>query len=69
MPQTAVSPEIRHIREVRLAAHRLDAVCTAIVGGTAMAVGRQRVEAMEEPLPSDMRLVAEALQRKLDAGR
>jgi len=67
MPQSVMSPEIQHIREVRMAAHRLDMACTAIVGETAMALGKANLEALTEPLPQDMVDAAKRLQKQLES--
>ena len=67
MSHPAMPPEIQHIREVRAAAHRLDMACTAIVGGTAMALGKANLEALSEPLPEDMVDAAKRLQKQLES--
>lgn len=66
MTQAAPTAEIKAIREVRAAAHKLDVACLAIVGETKMALGRAGIEALAEPVPEDMLELATKLQHKLD---
>lgn len=62
----AVTPEIQAIREVRSAAHKLDAACTQLVGSRKMAIAKAYVDALAEEVPPDMLTAAKLLQDKLD---
>lgn len=66
MSHVAPSPEISAIRAVRIAAHKLDMACTAIVGALEMRIGKENIEALAEPVPEDMLEMAAQLQGKID---
>ena len=66
MSQTALTPEIKAIREVRSAARKLDAACTHMVGHVEMRIGKENIEALAEPIPEDMLKMAASIQKRLD---